>query len=760
MLRSVRLTTSRSAFGLLVGVSVLALATAASAQTAPTRTGNQVEEVVVTANKRAEPVQKVAQTVNVVSASTISDLHVQNTLELTTVVGGLSLTMTSPSEQSISLRGIKMPSGGGPSTNTVETYLNEVPIGVFDAFAATLDIGQIEVLKGPQGTLRGRPSPSGALTIATQKGSFSDYSGYAEGTVSNHDGRRVEAAYGGPISDTLAFRLAGVYDYNGGTEVKNINNGKSNYQETSVLRGSLNWAPTEKFSADLVVQHTKQDGDFYRQITGSAPCAGGPILVSSVACGRSFDLKDKIALTQGANPNSYNGTIVTLNARYALTDRLDLNYVGGYNDNEYMTNLNFDFAGIGEANNFGRYIAADTNRKVFSNELRLQSNGDGVYNFTYGVFVQNARTDGVASLPPLFTGQQNKNTTKDFGVFTNQRFELSSKDSVQIGVRYSKVEIENRVSGGTREYKATTGNASYQHQFTPEIMGYVSYGTSFRPGSGGANAAPRPVIPASFGNFEDEKSNSTELGLKTQWLDGRLTANLALFDQKYDGYITSQFNIACTGVPNPNGLAYATDNGLPNGPTCFGTMTGNGDAVSKGVELELNYRVTDNWRIGGIFTQTDAHFDGAQLPCNDYNGDGALDVNGIPFVQRGRFVSLCASNGPLGSLPEISFSANTSYEFQIGEFPAYVRANSFTRSESYFPQTGRTFSGYTTVNASVGVLSADRNWEFGVWAKNLFNRVEEDTDGGPWTIYGVPSGLRIGTVINDREVGATLRRLF
>jgi iron complex outermembrane receptor protein len=310
----------RSALAYMIGASFLVMASAASAQTAAgSQPVTELDVVIVTANKRAESVQKVAQTVNVVSASTIADLHVQNTIELTQVVGGLSLTMTSPSEQSISLRGIKMPSGGGPSTNTVETYLNEVPISVIDAFATTLDIGQIEVLKGPQGTLRGRPSPSGALTIATQKGSFTDFSGYAVGTLSDHDGQRAEAAFGGPISDTLAYRLAGVYDHNGLTEVKNINNGKSNYQETYALRGTLDWAPTDRFSADLMGQYTHQKGDFYRQIAGRAPCAGdqgGAILVGSVACGKTFTLKDKIALTQGTNPNSYRGALLTANARY------------------------------------------------------------------------------------------------------------------------------------------------------------------------------------------------------------------------------------------------------------------------------------------------------------------------------------------------------------------------------------------------------------------------------------------------------------
>jgi iron complex outermembrane receptor protein len=511
-------------------------------------------------------------------------------------------------------------------------------------------------------------------------------------------------------------------------------------------------------------QYTRQKGDFYRQVTGRAPCAGdqgGAILVGSVACGQTFDLKDKVALNQAPSPNDYHGKLVTLNARYNLSDRIGIVYVGGYNDTTYFTTTNLDFAGIGSANQVPLDFHATTKRRAISNELRLQSEGPGFYNFTYGLYQQNTRSDAIANLPPIFTGQPTRTTTNDYGVFTNQRFQFGPRDSVQLGVRYSKVDIKNRLDGSSRSYDAVTGNASYQHQFTQNVMAYASYGTAYRPGSAGANGSPvAGVIPASFGNFGDEKSHSVEIGMKTQWFNKRLTLNVALFDQKYKGYITSQFNVACTGVPNPNGLAFATNNGLQNGPQCFGTMTGNGNAVSRGIEVEARANVTRAWTISGIFTYTDAHFANASLPCNDYNGDGVLDVSGVPMVQKGQYVSLCKENGPLGSLPKVSFTANTSYDFNVGNIPAYIRLNSFTRGSSFFPQTGGTFAGYTIVNGSVGVLTSDRKWELSLWGKNLFNTVKEDSDGGPWTIYGVPSGLRVGTVTNNREVGVTLRRIF
>jgi hypothetical protein len=117
-------------------------------------------------------------------------------------------------------------------------------------------------------------------------------------------------------------------------------------------------------------------------------------------------------------------------------------------------------------------------------------------------------------------------------------------------------------------------------------------------------------------------------------------------------------------------------------------MFKNADAVSKGVEFELRALVTPDWMVGLIYTYTDAKFDNALVPCNDYNGDNVPDVDGTPRVQPGKFVSECLSNTTLGSLPKTSISAMTNYNFHVGGFDPYIRANVITRDKSYFPQTG------------------------------------------------------------------------
>lgn len=723
--------------------------------------------IIVTATKRPEALQDVPQTVNVVTGETIAELNIRNTQELERIVGGLSLTVTSPSEQSISLRGIKMPASGGfLSTATVETYLNEVPINVIDSFATTLDLGQVEVLKGPQGSTRGRPAPSGAITFVTAKGNFDEYEGFVSGTLTNRDGQRLEAAIGGPIANGIAFRAAGVYDHSGLTEVENINTGASNYRETYVLRNTLSFDFGGRFRADIMGQYTHEDGDFYRQVEGTAPCSvadGGTYPVSSVACGQTFTLFDKVALNSGSNPNRYRGTLFTANASYDLTDNLSVVYVGGYNDTEYFTEINFDFAGIGAAQ-IPSFLNTTTNRKVITNELRLQSNGDGPYNFIVGGFYGNTKQDGIFNFVPFVTDIPNASTTDEYGLFLSQTLEFTDNDTIRGGLRYSNTKVGNDLTGASRKYDAITWDVSYQHEFSADVMSYVSYGTSFRPGSGGAGtfngAAAQANIPLEFANFEEEKSRSLEIGLKSQWFNRMLTVNIALFDQKYDGYIGSQFNVACTGVPNPNGLAFATVEGTETGTGCFGTMLSNGDAVSRGVEVELGLNPMVGLNFNSIFTYTDAKYDNALVPCNDYNGDGTIDTNGTAFVQPGAFVSTCQTSEPLGSLPKVSFTNRASYDFDVGAFPAYVRFNTFTRSSSFFPQTGTTFPGYTTVDGSIGAFSPDESLELSLWVKNLFDTVRQDTDGGPWAIFGRDSGLRVGTVTPARELGVTARFNF
>ncbi len=739
----------------VLATSAFALSSAASAAAATTSatsasTQTELEEVIVTANKREESVQKVAQTVNVVSGETLQDQHIQTFEEIETTVAGLSLSRVSGGEQSASMRGIKMsnPGGAASATNTVEMYVNEVPITATDSFNSMFDIGQVEILRGPQGTLRGRPSPSGAITITPRRGSFTEADGFAEVGFSDHGGKNFQAGWGGPLSDKFALRVVGYYDANDDNQLKSLGNGKHSYHETGAGRLTLSWRPLDNLEFHLMEQYIDQKADFYRGVSGT------DTFPPSVGFGQTFTYADKISLNQ-ENPNSYKGSLTTLTAKYDFGNYA-INYVGGYNDSTFKYVLDFDFAGVGGQ----PYIYLGSNPKTLTNELRFESTAGKVYNFTYGVFSGNSDYDSffVFSFSrPYVDGPNNPYSLSDLGIFTDQRLQLGDKDEISVGLRYSEYKVNRPAGAGPDvDYNATTGNASYRHEFTDDVMAYATYGKGFRPGSGGANNTGANPIPQSYANFNEEKSTSWEIGLKSQWFENRLLANIAYYDQTYDGFIGVTNNVACTGVPNPNGLAFATFDGTAAGQICRQNVSFNGDAVSKGIEVELNALILPGWTVGANYSYSDAHFQNANVPCNDYSGDGNPDNLGVARIQRAQYVSACVTSSALGQLAPHSYTAMTAYDFTIGEYGAYVRANMIHNDKAYFPQTGQFLPADTRVNAYVGFKGRDNKWEVSLWAKNLFDHVVQDNDGGSWSVAGIPTGLNVGTSSYDRELGVTL----
>ena len=742
---------------ILVAISIAAWPFSVVAQqSASPATGGStgLEEIIVTANKRAESLQNVAQVVNVVTGETLQNLEIRSFQELATTVAGLSLSRVSGGEQSASMRGIKMenPGGAASATNTVEMYVNEVPITAVDAFNSLFDIGQVEVLRGPQGTLRGRPSPSGAITIAPRRGSYDTSDAYLQLGASDNGGANFEGAWGGPLAETISLRVAGIYEESDDNGIRSLANGKHSHHENYGVRATLGWAPTDNFELNVMQQHNDQKQDFYRGVAGTDTFPG------SLAFGRTFTYEDRISLNQ-ENPNSYQSDLTTLTVKYDF-ENYALNYVGGYKDSQFNYVLDFDFAGVGGQ----PYLYIDSGTKARSNELRFESTTGEVYNFTVGVFHSVTDYDGgfaISFVRPIPASDITYNPygLEDTGYFMNHRFNLGDRNVLSIGARRSEYTVNRSGAGLDVKYTATTGNASFQHRFSDMVMAYVSYGKSFRPGTGGANGTANP-IPASFVNADAERSTSLEVGLKTEWLDHRLTLNLAYYDQAYDGFIAVTNNVACTGVPNPNGLGFATDDGLAAGDACRQNVRFNGDAVSQGLDLELRALITDKWTVGLNYAYVDAHFENALVPCNDYNGDGAIDNNGTAMIQQGQYVSECRTSDALGQIAPNSLSVMTNHDFKIGRLGAYIRANVSYNDKAFFPQTGLDLPADTRVNAYFGIRGGDEKWEVSLWAKNLFDKIVQDNDGGNWIVAGVFTGLNIGTISYGREVGLTFRRDF
>lgn len=233
----------------LAGISLIALATPSYAQTPEVAENESAEDdsdvIIVTARRRDESIQDVPQVVNAVTAESIEKLNIRKFEDVTALVPGYSVNTARGSAGIISeMRGVSFNSNASGGSTTVEYYLNDAVAFGGTVTTALFDVAQIEVLRGPQGTLRGRATPSGSVNITTRAPNLSEVGGYASTTVDDNGGWNVNGAMNIPIvADKLAVRLAGVVTEDEGDQVRALTNSEDPGGESRALRASVRADP-------------------------------------------------------------------------------------------------------------------------------------------------------------------------------------------------------------------------------------------------------------------------------------------------------------------------------------------------------------------------------------------------------------------------------------------------------------------------------------------------------------------------------------
>ena len=229
-----------------------------------------LEEVVVTATKREENVQDIAQTVNAVSGTTLDDYQIRDLSELAQVVSGVEFTKIDPRRATIIMRGQKLDPDGG-NDQPIQGYVDDVPLRTGEVFMQLYDIDRIEILKGAQGTLQGAVSSGGALQIYTRSAEVGsgERNGYVKTTWADNMTSIIEAASDMHLSDTLSLRFAGVKNNNEGTQVRNIRTNVNEEHHFDSGRISLSWEPTDDLSVRFKYQNMESDSIYPQPVAGS-----------------------------------------------------------------------------------------------------------------------------------------------------------------------------------------------------------------------------------------------------------------------------------------------------------------------------------------------------------------------------------------------------------------------------------------------------------------------------------------------------------
>ena len=268
--------------------------------------------IIVTARRRQETAQEVPVAISVIRGDSIEATGNFNVVKLQQLAPTLQVYTTNPRNTSVNIRGIGVPYGltsdgfeQGVGIYVDDVYNSRVAAATFDF----LDVEQVEVLRGPQGTLYGKNTTAGAINITTNQPTF-DFEGRAEVSVGNLNYRQAKAAVSGPLTDKIAARIAIAATSRRGTLFNTRTDRWINEQDNLGLRGQLLFQPNDDLSITLSGDYSKQDPE----CCGTAFVRVGP---TQRALNRQYDAI--IARLAAANPG-YNYTTPSRNVYDRLTD--------------------------------------------------------------------------------------------------------------------------------------------------------------------------------------------------------------------------------------------------------------------------------------------------------------------------------------------------------------------------------------------------------------------------------------------------------
>lgn len=562
---------------LLIGVSGLTLSgvihpATAWGQESGAPNVSSIEDIIVTAQKRADNVQDVPASIVAMTGNTLTKLGVSSASDLAKAIPNLNVISVygEGGSPAFVLRGVTANDFSHNQSRPVALYVDDGIRGVAALEIMQLyDIERTEVLRGPQGTLYGKNATGGAINIITRKPGF-DTEGYLTAGYGSFNRAEVRGAVQTALIDgVLATRLAFSYTKDDGL-IKNVFPGGQDQDQTDTLglRLGLTFKPSDTFEAVLRVFHARSTG----VAAGSLAANIGPSLgVNRVGLGffensSNFDGRRNIRDT-GAN--------LTINIDLSPTYRLTS--ISTYDRAKWIDSSDPDGLPI---SNDELTIGSD-NIDQFVQELRLTSSYDGSFNWIGGLFFGYDKMDIIN----FFRFYNEPSLGLDFGLggfgfneansFTQKRtsyagylrgeYELTDALKVSAGIRYSKDKVDvtkysaalgATVAGGTPQFNIPTFTNQESHpkwnnvsveagldwKVTDDVLAYASFKQGYRTGAVNATAFESPLEITSA---KPEKVNSYEIGLKSDFFDRRLIFNLAAF--RYD-YSDQQFS------NNENGL--------------------------------------------------------------------------------------------------------------------------------------------------------------------------------------------------------------
>jgi iron complex outermembrane receptor protein len=783
----------------------------AAQEAAPEEAVGAPGEIVVTARRRAEEIQDVPLAVSVLNASAIEQTGSYNISRLQQLQPTLQFYSSNPRNSSINIRGIGAPLGltndgieQGVGIYVDQVYYNRVASATLDF----VDIEQIEVLRGPQGSLYGKNTTAGAINITTRAPSFS-YEGQAEISVGNLGFKQAKASVSGPLTDRLAARISVSATDRNGTIYNVATDRRVNSQDNLGLRGSLLWKATDTLNLTLSGDYNVQNPVCCAQIyagVGSTQRVATRQYAALVALFPGYAVPSTDPFDRLTNldaqlhaRNEVGG--VSLRAEWDLGPGT-LTSVSAYRYWDWQPANDRDFTGLPITTKSQN----PTQQKQWTQELRYSQSSDAL-DFVVGAFAfhQKIHTTGsqvqgsaasrwfltgaLRSNPAVLEGLEADNDIRlkntSLAAFGQLTWHVTDKLSLQPGLRinYDKKQgsynsvVTGTTSTGVRQLVTFTStdpwivaqrgvlapqsfdvsfsdwNLSYDftasYEFSRDVMAYATYSRAFKSGGVNLNGVPlnaAGVPQTNVATVKPEKVNHYELGLKTQFWDRKATLNLSGFWTEIGDY-----------------QAIVNDG---QNSTLRGYLANADKVRTRGIEADFSVRPSDriNAYVNGAYTDP-KYVKFTNAPCPpELSGGASGTTPGAAGVPGAVSPLVCDISGQL--LPGISkwslsygveFNIPTTFlgdeggEFYIGWDGSYRSKFSSNASRSIYTD----IDGYSLNNLRIGFRRESGLNIYG-WVRNVFDKDYFEQ----LAVTPNNTGLIAGQPGDPRTYGLTIKAKF
>ncbi len=674
-------------------------------------------DIIVTANKRSENLQKVPLAVSVVAPAQLAASGVRQFQDLGKIAPSLTVRPAEqPVNSNVSLRGVGTFAFGIGVESSVAVLVDEVPLAFqARAFTDLPDVDHIEVLRGPQSTLYGKSASAGLINIITQQPTetFHLHANTLFTTDAEHGGN---FSVSGPMGQTLGYVLSASYS-NWDGNVNNLFNGKKvNGHESFNTRGKIRWEPADNLKITVSGNYLKGNTTVGRPFIHMDPTAllrgtaglTEPVVMPGVTVG-----PDNQDISNNYNSrtryNGYGGYVRGELGIGALT-LISITSYDHFHLFDYLDQDDTSYSGtLGNNNQIGQF-----KEHMVTQEFRLQSPSEKPFRYTLGAYYADVNFARPFVRGPYFSlaNWYATSESRQIAGFAQADWTILPKLTLTGGVRVQNERVEYTFQdnlavapapsffSGRAKDTAATWKVSGRYEITRDLMLFGTYATGYKgqtydltTGFNANRAAAGPIRP--------ERSRDKEFGARMQFLDRRLTVNVTYFDTHYKDLQAQTIETLADGTSNYR-------------------LTNVGGLNTKGVELDTTARIGSALTLTGSFAYLDAKYSSypvaqcyplqtAATGCVTSVSPSFQNLTGTRAVQA----------------PKWKFSVGADYQPPLTEKLTGIAQVNWQYQSSLFYQARdpETFqSGFHIVNLGLGVRDAHRRWEVVGFVNNLFDQ--------------------------------------